>query len=107
MKITIKTHTMTNKYTYLIDADKKTFEINGIKLDNPNINEAIFVICQLSSTWPNKLENNNIMDGLRCKIIIEDGNEKKSFLFINKFPKDFFMLINYLVEVRSSVSRVI
>lgn len=102
MKIKIHTFTMLDRHTYIIDQDKNLFEVNGIKLNDADINDAIFVVRELTSEWPETLEDNSILDGLRCKIIIEDRGNKKIYTFTNKFPVDFYMLINYLQEVRQN-----
>lgn len=106
MKITIKTLTMHKRYTYIIDSEKKVFEINSIPID-ADPDQALFLINNLTSTWPKKLEDKNILDGYRCMITIENGQNKETFSFINQFPSDFYLLNDYLEEVKSGVSRVI
>lgn len=106
MKITIKTLTMHKKYTYTIDSKAQIFEINGINIDS-DIDQAVFMINNLTSTWPKKLEDKRILDGHRCIIIIENEQNKETFSYVNQFPSDFYLLNDYLEEVRSNVSRVI
>lgn len=106
MKTTINIHTMMTRETYIIDEERQTFEISGIKVDE-NADRALSYIKLLTAHWPERLENKNILDGLRCKIILEDKGEKKSFTFINEFPQDFHLLTKYLEGVKSNVSRII
>ena len=102
MKITIKTISMTEKNTYIINSDDNSFTINDNKID-ADVNQAVFVVDQLTYSWPDKLANNNILDGLKCKIIKVNDKEKKVYSFNNNFPSDFFLLSNYLEEVKSNV----
>ena len=88
MNIFIHFFSLNQQEIYEIDDEKKLFKYNGdnIKADCSNISQKISL---LSQSWPKKLENQQICDGLKFKITIEDKGDKKTYIFKNDFPANF------------------
>ena len=76
----------------------RTFTVNG-KVSNYDIDKFVFILTDLVSDWPEKLEDDSIIDGSNCAISIKNDKNKKTFIFRNKFPKDFYKLTELLDEV--------
>ena len=99
MKIGIDIISNTHK-TYIIDEHDNSFTINGKKY-NTDIDLAVFKITNLVSDWPKALEDKNVLDANLVRISIIDNTNKSKWVFKNKFPTDFYKLLNYLDEVEN------
>ena len=103
MKIRITRTSITYIHTILLEKDKVFSD--GIETEyNPD--RFAFKVCNLVSDWPDKLEEQNVTDGLKYEIKIKKGKEIKKYEFINKFPDDIDKLeeiINGVIEAEINV----
>ena len=100
MKIKISVKTLNSHKIYKIDDEERVFTINNKKI-NTSIERTVFFITQITTDWPDKMLNNNIVDGIEVKISLKSDYLNRTLRFKNSFPKDFYTLINYLDEVEN------
>ena len=72
-----------------IDSKKSCFDVDRFK----------FLITNMSLNWPERLEDNSVIDGLNYKITIRDGDIHKEFVFKNKFPDNIYKLNQIIDEI--------
>ena len=88
MRLNITLETLAQKYELVLDDELNKAKFNG-KLINCDITELKFNILALIKSWPEKLINTNIVDGIKYKVAYKNGNIKKTYIGINKFPNNF------------------
>ena len=88
MRLNIAIETFSQKYELILDDELNKAKF-GKKILNCDITELKLNILALIKSWPEKLVNTNIVDGIKYKVIYKNGNIKKTYIGINKFPNNF------------------
>ena len=95
------------RISILADDTENRFKVNG-KDVNFDIDRFIFRTCDITMNWPEKLINQDIIDGNKVKVIIKNDTAIKEMKFINKLPKNyhkFQALIDEVLDVEKRLSR--
>ena len=88
MKLSVSILTLENKYELILDDElnKAMFCGKLLKCDITDLKLNILAIIQ---SWPEKLISTNIIDGIKYEVVYKNGNVKKTYIGINKFPNNF------------------
>lgn len=97
MEIIIKTANLADLKTYYINDETEEFTINGKEISF-NCANATYFILKVIANWPQKLEE-DVLDGFSFKLTIKTQSKQTSYLFKNRFPDNFNLLLNFLCEV--------
>lgn len=88
MRLNITIETFSQKYELALDDELNKAKFNG-KLINCDITDLKLNILALIKSWPEKLVNTNIVDGIKYKVLYKNGNANKTYIGINKLPNNF------------------
>ena len=81
-----------------LDYTTSTATLNG-KPINLDVRNFMNKICEITSSWEEKMINENILDGLSYFVYIQKDGKIKKYEGQNKFPKNFSQFIILLDEV--------
>ena len=92
---------MNIKEQIVLRADSQTRKVlyNG-KICDYDVDKFIFKLLDMVSDWPKELVEEGVKDGVTYLIVIKDGEDKKIFVFKNKFPNDIYRLNDFVNEVK-------
>ena len=99
MKIKIYKNSLLDNFTvYMNDKKRDCLIVNGKEFQY-NINKFKVLVCDIVSDWPQKLEEEGLVDGVQYKIVIKQSGQETIYQFNNKFPEDFYRLEILLQEI--------
>lgn len=79
--------------------DKKDFLLVNGKECAFDIDRFKFLVGNITSNWPNTLEDPSVVDGLEYTISINNKNNNNVYKFKNEFPEDIYRLTSLIDEV--------
>lgn len=98
MIVKVEKESLREKVVIRAYSTNKKFLLNGEKVDF-NVDKFCYHICDMTARWPEKLVNEDIVDGLRYSIVIKHADCKEHYTFVNKFPEDIQRLSSLIREV--------
>lgn len=88
MRLSISIITLSKKYELILDDKLNKANFCG-KCINCNIDELKFKILDLIQSWPEKLINTNIVDGIKYKVSLKNDEISREYIGVNKLPGNF------------------
>lgn len=100
MKVKIEQINPYETFTIAYNPKKNDCILLDDKQTNYPINKFKFLVGTMTKDWPEKLEDNNILDGTTYIITTKIDNKLKIMTFKNKFPDDIYRLTDLIKEVK-------
>ena len=98
MKVEIIKKTLLENLLILMDDDYKNYILVNGEKRKYDLDRFVFQVYDAVETWPQKLIDEKVLDGLAYKIVIEDKGKKSKYQFVNEFPEDIWRLEKLIKE---------
>ena len=106
MEVKIDFTNITDRITiYATDKPYQNISINGEK-SLFDFSKFLFYLGNMIKSWPNKLIDNNIVDGASYSIVIKTNTEKRKYYFQNKFPENINNLDKLIGEIKNATTNL-
>ena len=107
MKIKIEQINPYESLTIVYNPDKNDNVLLNSKQTNYSVSKFKFLVGTMTRDWPEKLENNDILDGTTYIIRTKIDDKIKTMVYKNKYPDDIYRLINLIKEVKKCQTKTI
>lgn len=99
MIIKVRMENINEQIVLRADSTTQKVLLNGDVVEY-DVGKFISDVLEMTCNWPSELFDQTICDGVTYSIVIKDGDNKKCFVFKNKFPNDIYKLNGLIFEVK-------
>lgn len=100
MKVKIEQINPYESLTIVYNPSKSDCVLLNSKQTNYPISKFKFLVGTMTKGWPEKLENNDILDGTTYIITTKIDGQIKTMEYKNEYPDDIYRLTNLIKEVK-------